>query len=129
MELKKSELIILKKLESLAMAGYYFRDLYSSKILVATLRKLPLPEPCIYPVGQYVLGPEKDKLLLFRGDIFNQIDTCDISQTATAGVVQIITQQHVGYVIHLNHDTLPEDVKYSSIDLQTYNRFREKFRA
>jgi hypothetical protein len=136
MEPAKEETEVLEKLESLAMAGYHFREGYSSKILVATLDELPLPERCVYPNGPYILGPEEGKLLLFRRDIFNRLNTMDISQTEVPGVIQIITQHRpmpenvnqVAYLIHLSHDTLPKDVHYDTIDLMVYNQFREKFK-
>ena len=129
---------IPSELEMLARAGYNFREGFTDKIRYAQIdEELPFPIHCLYNDGTYVLGPEEDKKLLVSRDLFNSLDTTDISQTEIPGILQVITQHapmpeninNAGYLIHMLSNTMPEDIEWKTFDLKTYNKLRyEHFR-
>jgi hypothetical protein len=126
-----------KKLEGLAKAGYYFRDkdllrhLVPEKILLAEAFEPAVPlEIWMHrrAKASLILGPERDKLLLFSRD-FNIMakthgETWNISQSHLAGVVQIYTQEGLIYIIHQTHNTLPTERHFEYIALEEYERRR-----
>ncbi|MFH1210893.1 MAG: hypothetical protein V1645_03170 [archaeon] len=126
-----------KKLEGLAKAGYYFRDkdllrhLVPEKILLTEAFEPAVPlEIWLHrrAKGSVMLGPEKDKLLLFSRDFLtkakNHVETWDISQSYLPGVVQIYTQEDLIYIIHQTHSTLPTERHYEYMALEEYERRR-----
>jgi hypothetical protein len=155
------------ELEQLAMAGYFFEALDKETPLHIP-RGLPsevynkdriryAQSPTSLPrlianmniYGPFIIGPEDQKILLLHRDLFNILETTDISQTAIPGVIQIITQHlpikqsrnynpktyfpgrdNAGYIIHMMPETMPENIKWNSIDLKTYSHIRhEKYRG
>jgi hypothetical protein len=124
---------IPSELEMLARAGYHFREGYTDKIRFAQIdMALPFPIHRVYTEGPYVLGPEEGKKLLFSRDLFNSLNTTDISQTENPGVIQVITQHvpmpknknNAGYMIHMLPETMPEGIDWKTFDLKTYNKLR-----
>jgi len=126
---------IPSELEMLARAGYHFREGFTGNIRYAQIDEaLPFPEHCLYEDGTYVLGPEEGRKLLVTRDLFNSLNTLDISQTQIPGVLQVITQHvpmpenknNAGYLIHMLPDTMPEGIDWKTFDLKTYNKLRYK---
>lgn len=127
------------ELEMLARAGYHFREGFTKKIrYTQTDEELPFREPCLYNDGTYVLGPEKNEELLIVRDLFNSLNTTEISQTQIPGVLKIVTQHlpmsadfdypagknNAGYLIHMSSETIPKDIDWKTFDLKTYNKLR-----
>jgi hypothetical protein len=87
--------------------------------------------------AKYLLGPKPGEMLLVTRDIFNTLETEEISQTEVPGILQIITQDipmpvnkdNAAYLIHMQSYSMPKDMLWKTFDLKTYNRLRaEKFR-
>ena len=127
---------IPQELEMLARAGYSFREGFTEKIRYEKIDKgLPFPHPCLYEDGTYVVGPEEGKELLVTRDLSNYLETLDISQTETPGVLQIVTQHlslphnknNAGYLIHMHSETMPQ-IDWREFDLKTYNLLSREYR-